>query len=195
MPPDAPVSNNYLAALAEIVARIANSLSDVSPTVLPIRMYLAGGAALHLYTQGRVSNDVDAAFSHRIVLPENLEVAYEAADGTARLLYLDRNYNDTLAPMHEDARDDSQPYPLPGVDAGVLEVRLLSPLDLAVSKLGRFSDQDQDDIVALARHGMLDAIDLRQRAEEALGAYVGNVRSVQTSIDIACRLVAQQSKR
>lgn len=195
MPPDAPANKSYLQALADIAGRIANSLSEVSPKVLPIRMYLAGGAALHLYTQGRVSNDVDAAFSHRIVLPENLEVAYEAADGAARLLYLDRNYNDTLALMHEDARDDSQPYPLPGVDAAVLEVRLLSPLDLAVSKLGRFSGQDQDDIAALARHGMLDAVKLRQRAEEALVAYVGNVRGVQTSIDIACRLVAQQSTR
>ncbi len=39
--------------------------------------------------------------------------------------------------MHEDAYDDSQPLALPGMEADVLDVRLLSPLDPAVSKLGR----------------------------------------------------------
>ena len=73
------------------------------------------------HTGTRVSRDIDAAFSHRIALPDNLEVAYRDADGAARLLYFDHNYNDSLALMHEDAYDDSQPLALPGVDPGVLD--------------------------------------------------------------------------
>lgn len=189
MQPRANAQREYLGALSEIARRIAASLDNAAPQVLPIRMYIAGGAALHFYTGERVSRDVDAAFSHRIALPDDLEVAYRGADGAARLLYFDRNYNDTLALMHEDAYDDSQPLALPGVDANVLDVRLLSPLDLAVSKLGRFSSQDSDDIAALARHGLIEAEDLRQRAEAALTAYVGNTSRVQNTIDIACRIV------
>jgi hypothetical protein len=188
MPPEARIRHQYQAALAEIARRIAASLRDVSPIILPIRMYIAGGTALHFYTGERVSNDVDAAFSHRIALPEDLEVAYADADGAARLLYFDRNYNDTLGLLHEDAYDDSQPIALPGVDATILDVRLLSPLDLAVSKLGRFSSQDRDDITALARHGLIDTERLRQRAEHALTAYIGDTARLQTSIDIACRI-------
>ena len=121
--------------------------------------------------------------------PDNLEVAYRDADGAARLLYFDHNYNDSLALMHEDAYDDSQPLALPGVDPGVLDVRLLSPLDLAVSKLGRFAGHDRDDIAALARHGLIEAVSLRQRAQAALTAYVGDTARVQNTIDIACRIV------
>lgn len=188
MQPRTNAQREYLAALAEIARRIAASLGNVAPQALPIRMYIAGGAALHFYTGERVSRDVDAAFSRRIALPENLEVAYRDADGAAQLLYFDRNYNDTLALMHENAYDDSQPLALSGVDAGVLDVRLLSPLDLAVSKLGRFAGQDRDDIAALARHGLIDAASLRQRAEAALTGYVGDTARVQNTIDIACRI-------
>jgi hypothetical protein len=50
-------------------------------------MFIAGGAALHLYVGARVSKDIDAAFSHRIALPPDLKVSYRDADGAARMLY------------------------------------------------------------------------------------------------------------
>lgn len=187
--PEARIRHEYQTALAEIARRIAASLVGVAPQALPIRMYIAGGTALHYYTGARVSKDVDAAFSRRIALPADLDVAYRDEDGAAALLYFDRNYNDTLALLHEDAYADAQPLALPGVDAGVLDVRLLSPLDLAVSKLSRFASQDRDDIASLARHGLIDAGQLRQRAEEALGGYIGDLARLRTSIDIACRMI------
>jgi len=158
-------------------------------------MYVAGGAALHLYTGERVSRDIDATFSHRIALPENLEVAYRDADGAARLLYFDRQYNDTLGLLHEDARDDSVPLALNGIDPGILDVRLLSALDLAVSKIGRFSSQDRDDIATLARHKLISSALLRRRAEDALGAYVGDTVRLQGSIELAVRIVGDIEAR
>lgn len=190
MPPEPRTNLAYLQALAEIAKRICDSLRGVPPQVLPIRMYIAGGTALHLHTGARVSRDVDAAFSHRIALPDNLDVAYPDTDGSAALLYFDRNYNDTLGLLHEEAYDDSLPITLPGVDAHVLDVRLLTPLDLAVSKLGRFASQDREDIRTLANHGLIDAERLRQRAEAALGGYVGNLDRLRNSIEIACRDIA-----
>jgi hypothetical protein len=74
-------------------------------------------------------------------------------------------------------------------------VRLLSALDLAVSKLGRFSSQDRDDIAALARRKLISSSKLRQRAAEALTGYVGATTRVQGSIDLAVRIVADIESR
>jgi hypothetical protein len=158
-------------------------------------MYVAGGAALHLYTGERLSDDIDATFSHRIALPDDLEVVYRGADGTAELLYFDRQYNDTLGLLHEDAYEDSVPLTLDGVDPALLDVRLLSPLDLAVSKLGRFADQDRDDILALAKLRLVDSSGLRTRAQAALAGYVGDTKRVQGSIEFACRILDDLEKR
>lgn len=153
MKPEPYTRREYVAAFVELASRIARSLMDVAPRALPIQMYVAGDAALHFHTGERVSVDVDAVFSRRIALPDGLEVAYRDEDGAARLLYFDRQYNDTLGLMHEDAHADSWPLTLPGIDPRVLDVRILTPLDLAVSKLARFSEQDRADIPAV-RPGM-----------------------------------------
>jgi hypothetical protein len=189
------VRPEFLAAFRELASRIANTLTDVPKRTLPVRMYVAGGAALHLYTGQRLSDDIDASFSHRIALPDDLEVSYKGADGTAELLYFDRQYNDTLGLLHEDAYDDSIPLTLDGVDPAVLDVRLLSPLDLAVSKLGRFSEQDRDDIVALARLKLLSSGGLRKRAQAAIAGYVGDTNRVQGTIATACRILDDLEKR
>ena len=179
----------YLKAFAEVLSRIQQTLKGSRADVFPIRMYVAGGAALHLLTGARVSEDVDAVFSKRVLLNEEIEVSYRDADGRARLLYLDRNYNDTLGLLHENAHRDARPVDIPGIDNKLIDVRVLAPVDLAVSKLSRFSDQDRDDILLLAREGLIDPASLRKRAEQALGGYVGDLTSVRNSIDIACRLI------
>lgn len=189
MQPDPAARPEYIAAFQEIAERIAESLRDVPEQILPIKMYVAGGAALYFYTGDRISRDIDAAFSHRIALPDNLAVSYSDADGAARLLYFDQQYNDSFALLHEEAYNDSVPLTLEKVDSHTLDVRVLSALDLAVSKLSRFSNQDRQDIISLAKHGLIDAGALRIRAEEAAGAYVGNLDSLQTSIRLACRIV------
>lgn len=38
----------------------------------PIKMFIAGGMAIHLYTAARVTTDVDAEFSKRILLPAEM---------------------------------------------------------------------------------------------------------------------------
>jgi hypothetical protein len=185
----AKVQDEYLSAFAEVLSRVQQTLKGSQPDVFPIRMYVAGGAALHFHTGTRVTEDVDAVFSKRVLFKDDIEVSYRDPDGRARILYLDRNYNDSLGLLHEDAYDDSQPVTIPGVDKRRIDVRVLSPVDLAVSKLSRFADQDREDIEALARRRLIDSASLRKRAEQALGGYVGDLGSVRTSIEIACRLI------
>ncbi len=179
----------YGAALLEVLKRIEVEFRGYDKAALPIRMVIAGGTALYLHTGERVTEDVDATFSRRVLLGQDIEVAYRDADGRAALLYLDRNYNDTLGLMHEDAEGDALRVDIKSIDRKVLDVRVLTPLDLAVSKLARFSDQDREDILLLARRKLITAPALRKRAEAALEAYIGNVLPVRSTIDIACRLI------
>lgn len=188
-------ADGYDEAFAQLVSRVQQTLKGSKPGALPVRMYLAGGAALHFLTGTRVTEDVDAVFSKRVLLGEDIEVSYRDPDGRARLMYLDRNYNDTLGLMHEEAYAEARPIAIPGIDKKLIDVRVLAPVDLAVTKLARFTDQDREDIELLARRGLIESNALRKRAMEALGGYVGDVASVRTAIDIACRLVDAHSPR
>lgn len=195
MQPSRATRPEYLAAFTELIQRIAEPLRELPKRTLPIKMYVAGGAAMHFYTGERMSNDVDAVFSKRIALPSDLEVTYQDSDGAARLLYFDRQYNDTFALMHEDAHDDSVPLTLKEIDASVLEVRLLSALDLAVRKISRFSSLDRDDITALAKHDLIKSAALRRRSLEAMKNYVGNLDTLKSAIDFAYRIVEDAEQR
>jgi hypothetical protein len=194
--PSEQADSHLLAAFSEIAERIARSLS-LPEGAPPIRMFVAGGVAVHYYTGVRPTRDVDAVFSHRMLLPADLDVNYLDETGTPRLLYFDRQYNDTFGLLHENANDDSISICLSGVDTNKLDVRLLSPLDVAVSKLARFEEHDRTDIQALAEAGLITERQLRRRAEEALAAYVGDVTGVRVSLALACKLVAdvEASKR
>ena len=136
----------------------------------PLTVYLAGGMAVHLYTANRVTTDVDVEFSGRIIIPNDLMVEITLEDGSPQLIYLDTNYNSTFALMHEDYQDDAIP-----VDLGLehIQVRVLSPVDLAVSKIARLADNDREDIQALVRLGLTTANEIEQRARSALEGYIG----------------------
>jgi hypothetical protein len=189
------ITSDYRRAFEEVLRKVQDQLKSAQSSVFPIRMYIAGGAALNLLTGERVTEDIDATFSKKVLFNEDVQVSYRDADGRARLMYLDRNYNDTLGLLHERAYEDSQPVDIPGVEKKLIDVRVLTPVDLAVSKLARFTDQDRADIELLAKKGLVNSAAVRTRAEEALQGYVGNLEPVRTSIDIACRIIDSHGSR
>ena len=70
-----------------------------------------------------------------------------------------------------------------------LQLFLLSPIDLAISKLARFSSQDVEDILALAKQDFFTAQDLETRAMDAIDYYIGNISAVKTSIQLVCQKI------
>ncbi len=148
----------------------------------PLTVYLAGGMAVHLYTANRVTTDVDAEFSGRVIIPNDLMVEITLEDGSPQLIYLDTNYNSTFALMHEDYQDDAIP-----VDLGLehIQVRVLSPVDLAVSKIARLADNDREDIQALVRLGLTTANEIERRANSALVGYIGGQALLQVNLQDA----------
>lgn len=195
MRPDPRVSEEYIGAFREIAKRIQASIDSSSRKgKKPVVMYVAGGAAVQFYTGARISLDVDAAFSSRVLLPEDLDVSFRGSDGKARMLYFDRQYNETFGLLHDEAHADSRPLEIEGVNRSVLDLRLLLPIDIAVSKIARLEDHDKADIRALALEQLITGKALRQRATEALANYVGDDVRVRHSIDIACEIVRSASR-
>ncbi|MEO7403234.1 MAG: hypothetical protein ABIU95_06155, partial [Burkholderiales bacterium] len=79
------------------------SLRGVDAALLPVRVIIAGGAAALFHASTRPSRDIDAVFSLRVHLSDDLSEAYLDREGNPASVYLDRAYNDALGPMHEDA--------------------------------------------------------------------------------------------
>ena len=181
----------YVEAFRKLAMRVARAaslsahLSTETSAKTPVTMYLAGGAAMHFYTGARMTDDIDAVFDRKILVPADSTVIYRDARGQARSVYFDTNYNESYALLHEDAHDDAWRLALEGMEG--VQVMVLQPVDLAISKLARFSDIDRGDIAQLAKDGLITAKALRLRAEDALPGYVGNLGPLKTSIMLACR--------
>ncbi len=173
----------YVEAFKSLVQRLVRS-AKVNPKE-PIDMYIAGGAAMHFYTGARMTDDVDAVFNKKLLVPPDLSVIYRDSEGKPRSVYFDANYNESYALLHEDAHQDAARLQLEGIEGA--RIFVLQPVDLAISKLARFAEIDRKDILRLAEDRLITAKELRKRAEAALPAYVGNPDSVRASIDLACR--------
>lgn len=174
-------------AMAQMLDKMEHSirLSGYSGGV--IKMFLAGGMAVHYYCGTRYTEDVDASFSHRLLLPgKELAVDYQRADGSPSVLYFDANYNDHFALMHPDYRENALEWEDIGNGDRALHLYVLSPVDLAVSKISRFSEQDRDDILSLAHKGLITSDQLRTQATEALDYYVGDTTWVCANLDQIC---------
>ena len=71
---------------------------------------------------------------------------------------------------------------------------MLSPVDLAVSKISRLADPDKEDIHDLVSAGLTGGDEIESRAEEALKGYIGNVSSLRLNIRDALE-IARRAER
>jgi hypothetical protein len=174
--------------LAEGLKSLFQKLEDRLELSIPVNVYLAGGMAVYLYCVSRVSTDVDAEFGRRVAIPADLSVDIEMDDGSTVPMYFDTNFNSSFALLHEDYLDDAIP-----LDMGLKHIRLhvLSPLDLAVSKVARLQDQDKEDIAALVRLGLVTAYGIERRATQAMGGFIGGLAMLKLNIRDAVSLALQ----
>lgn len=184
------LNTKIAAGLRELFAQLEQRV-DVS---YPINVVLAGGMAVHLHTATvRMSRDVDAEFSSadpsrrvRIGIPSDLMVDVVMDDGVARPIYFDTNYNSTFGLMHENYFEDAIPVKI-GVDK--LQVRVLSAVDLVVSKLSRYEAHDREDIASIVSLGLTTADEVERRATEAMPGYVGNMPFLKANLRDALAMI------
>lgn len=176
---------NMQSALARGMKTLFEQLEVRLALEKPLSVYVAGGMAVYLYTAKRVTTDVDAEFGGRILIPSDLLVDVTLEDMQQQPLYFDTNYNSSFALMHEDYQADAIP-----LDLGLVNIKLfiLSPLDLAVSKIARLGDHDKEDVADLVRLGLTSAAEIEQRALSALGGFVGGMEMLKLNIRDAVAL-------
>ena len=179
-------------ALANGLRDLFKQLEERLSLCRPLTVYLAGGMAVHLYTANRVTTDVDAEFAGRVIIPNDLMVEIKLEDGSPQVIYLDTNYNSTFALMHEDYQDDAIP-----VDLGLeqIQVCVLSPVDLAVSKIARLADNDREDIQELVQLGLTTADEIEQRANSAMAGYIGGRSLLQLNLQDAISIARNAEAR
>jgi len=157
-------------------------------------MYLAGGMAVNFYCGTRYTEDVDAFYTHRVHVGR-CEVNYRHRDGNPSFLYLDNNYNPTFGLLHEEYDRDAVEWEGIGNERRKIQLHVLSPVDLAVTKVSRYSPQGREDILSLAGAGLFSPSQLRSRATEALADNVGDRAPVLASIELICSQISAGKSR
>jgi hypothetical protein len=181
----------YARAVQALLERVSALVFDGSLPADPVSVVIAGGAAVHLYTGNRVSKDLDAEFLARILRPEAV-ITYSDSDGMLRTVHLDRTYSNTLGVMHEDYLDRAVPS---GLCAPGFMVRILAPVDLAISKLSRWEEHDRGDVQAIIEAGLLERELFERLANEALSYYVGNLRMSFVNLEEALSMFPPPTQR
>jgi len=136
-----------------------------------VKAFIFGGCAFHIHTNARGSNDIDAEIQaiqqlkkHDIVLfLENNDVEYLDDNNLETNLEFDRSFNTSLASVDPDYPERA----IPLVANSIVEVYLVSGLDLAISKLARLSDRDIEDIKELYLNGKFSLEALKKSANNA----------------------------
>lgn len=171
-----------------VISEIANRISKAIGPDATITMYIAGGVAMTYYCNTRSTDDIDAFYDKRLSLGgiDGL-VSYKDTTGAQRSCYLDGNYNPTLGMMHEDFEKNAINWkPLHNKPANIT-IKVLSPIDLAITKIDRFSEQDRQDIMDLASAKLIDSSSLKTKSLEALRYAVGNTERIKNFIEIICK--------
>lgn len=136
-----------------------------------VKAFIFGGCAFHIHTNARGSNDIDAEIQaiqqlkkHDIVVfLENNDVEYLDDNNLETNLEFDRSFNTSLASVDPDYPERA----IPLVANRIVEVYLVSGLDLAISKLARLSDRDIEDIKELYLNGKFSLEAFKKSANNA----------------------------
>lgn len=151
-------------AVREMMQKISKNIRGTSKKV-PVNVYITGGIAIHFHTAARVSKDLDAIIDQNINIPSKLTVLWQNENGEFEELAYDYNYSPTLGLMHEDY--DRRAIFKFSID-DKLNVYILDPVDLIISKLSRFGEQDQEDIQRIIQNDLVNKSQLEELANDAI---------------------------
>jgi hypothetical protein len=77
----------------------------------------------------------------------------------------------------------------------MVHVYVLSPIDLILSKIARFSGPDAQDIANIIARFQIPADEIKRRAEEALAGYVGDVDYLRMNLNDVLKMADQINAR
>ena len=151
----APVAS-FTEAIYKLLENFAEKLKLHGATEHSVTAYIFGGCAVHLYGQSRVSSDLDLEIETVVISSKEVNAAKREGgkvlisvgpDDVPDILEIDRNFTNSLGPLHEDFVGRARV--LEKNAGSPLVVLLPSAEDIALSKLGRLSEADVSDILLL----------------------------------------------
>jgi uncharacterized nucleotidyltransferase DUF6036 len=173
----------FVRALVDYFSRFA---TECGPPPRPVRGYLAGGLGVRCYAGTRVTGDIDMFFTGgRVLIPPNTTVLVSHQGGEHSLVF-DHQYTPDFGLLHPDY--DQRAVGLAA--SSWLELLVLHPVDLAITKVARFQDHDRSDIAALAGTRSFDRLALARLAEEAMAYAIGNLTFVRANLTGALDIVS-----
>lgn len=178
---ETPMGKAILEALSQLNSEVLEVLPDAAPG--SVRAYIFGGAALHIHTNARGSADIDIEFeaSEKLSLDE-ITVLYIDEHGDERQLLIDDTFSPTISGLlPENYQDDA--IPLYGNADDPLRAFVVTGIDLAITKLDRLGEADQEDIISLYKAGKFTLEALEVHANGALIGVVGNEQRLRGSIN------------
>ena len=175
------IAKSFKEAIIEMMEEIAKQIPDAHKKE-PVKAYLTGGGAVHYYCNKRVSDDVDLIMQYAVKIPNDLFVVWLNDEGSLEQVHYDYTYNSTFGLLHEDYEDRAI-HMITIEDK--FEINLLSPVDLIISKLIRFAQNDEEDIDNIIKTGKVDKDELFQLATDAINVGVGfQKKAIETNLGL-----------
>ncbi|MEL6579423.1 MAG: DUF6036 family nucleotidyltransferase [Cyanobacteria bacterium J06621_12] len=166
---ETPFSQAIFKMFDNLDSSLLKNNADLSNEGEAIRVYLFGGCAVHLHIGSRVTNDVDAELKKISKLPIDelliKPVTFKNDQGLRKSLYLDRNFDKSLASIDPEYEDRA--IFLYTTKFKLVSIYLVSAVDIAVSKLSRFEINDRQDIKNLYLQGLFTSKEFQDVASEA----------------------------
>lgn len=153
-----------------------------------VKLYLVGAGAMSLAgIKGvRNTNDLDCFFEDNVLLSEEL---YEELDD-GRIITLDRISRD-INFLHPDFSERAKEI-MPGEFLNIT-VMVMDIYDMALMKMGRFHQRDQEDLKILFKERKIEPDYLKRLFLEAKEYYVGNISFLDTSFKLAMNMLGNYS--
>lgn len=170
------IDNPVFSAALNIMQQIRE---NIKKTDIQVDAYIAGGMAVSYWVgEERISYDVDAILSHRIVLP-NLSSELEI-NGKTRNVIFNHNFNHSFFLKQENYRNRATEVAI----YDNFHVHVLAPVDLAIMKASRFVKRDIDDIELLIKNKLIDKIEFEYLVEYALKSDISDHAPLLENLEI-----------
>lgn len=173
--------NNQTNSILSLVEKIVDFLPEKNNS--PLKITLVGGAAIWFYCENNNYNEVNAIFSQKILLPQISIPLYNNKELTWGV-----QYSNSIRLLHDYAEDDT--IFIANIK-NKINLSILNPIDLAVTKIDRYSEDDKNDIINLSKKGLIEDSILERRVKEALSYYVGNTRILNANLKFALESIKQ----
>jgi hypothetical protein len=172
--------HSFTEAILSLFDELNNHLAAAGLPDGAVRAYLFGGCAVHMYAHYRMSEDVDAEFDYNLLhrncvlwaINQVHSIDFNHPVLGPLLLAFDPYFNTTLGPLHVDYQDRATQLPSRSA-ASPLTIWLPGAMDIAISKLGRLSTVDVEDILVLLQDPSASWHAFEVLAKEAAQYYVG----------------------